>query len=186
MNRSIAYLAAVVSLATGVFLSLNLITVSEALACHPGGGGKVGDISVSEPWARASAGGVSNGAAFLTLDNTGHSDDRFIGASAPVSAKVELHNHVNENGVSTLKMVPAIDLPAGKSVTLQPGGYHIMFLGLHAPMKEGDTFPLTLKFEKAGEVTVEAGVNTVGAMGHGCGVDAGGHSHAPMDAPHGH
>jgi hypothetical protein len=93
------------------------------------------------------------GAGYLKLTNTG-ATDRLITAQAEVSEIVELHTHINDNGVMRMRKVEAIDIAAGGKTELVPGGLHIMFINLKAPLKDGDTFPVTLKFEKAGEIKV--------------------------------
>lgn len=102
---------------------------------------------------------ASAGAAFLTLDNGKGPDDRLLSAQGDVSTTVELHTHHMENGVMEMRKVDDIPVPAGKTVKLQPGGLHVMLIGLKAPLVEGETFPLTLNFEKAGAVTVEVAVH---------------------------
>jgi periplasmic copper chaperone A len=141
------------------------------------GDAKVGEITVEGPWARASAGRAMAGAAFMTLNNAGATDDRLTGASAGVSDKTELHTHIKEGDIMRMRPVEAIDVPAGGVAMLQPGGNHVMFMGLREPLKEGETFPLTLTFEKAGEVTVEVMVMGAGAMGQG---PMHGHGNMPM------
>ncbi len=125
------------------------------------------DIKVEKSWARASAGMAKAGAAFLTIHNGGGSDDRLVAAKANVSRKAELHTHIKDGAVMKMRQVEAIDVPSGETVMLQPGGMHVMFMGLNAPFKEGEHFPLTLVFEKAGEVTVDVSVQGVGAKGMG-------------------
>jgi len=126
---------------------------------------KLGAISIGHPYARATATGQPTGGAFLKLDNAG-AEDRLVSATAEVSKAVELHTMSMEGDVMKMRQVDAIVLPAGKVVELKPGGLHIMFIGLKAPLKEGDKFPLKLKFEKAGEVTVTVNVEAAGAS-HG-------------------
>lgn len=133
-------------------------------------------ISVEAPFARASAGPVKNGAAFLTLKNGGGEADRLIAARAPVADRVELHTHLHENGVMKMRQVEAIEIPAGGMAMLKPGGDHVMLMGLKAPLQEGGSFPLTLVFEKAGEITIDVTIGGVGAMqGHGDGSHHGNH-----------
>jgi periplasmic copper chaperone A len=123
---------------------------------------KLGAITIGHPYARATAAGQPTGGGFLKLDNGG-ADDRLVSASADVSKTVELHVMKMEGDVMQMRQVEAIELPAGKAVELKPGGLHIMFIGLKAPLKPGDTFPLKLRFEKAGEVTVQVNVEAAGA-----------------------
>ena len=124
---------------------------------------KLGAITVEHPYARATAAGQPTGGGFMQIDNAGPAD-RLMSARATVSGTVELHEMKMEGDVMRMRQVDGIALPAGKSVALKPGGYHVMFIGLKAPLKAGDSFPMTLKFEKAGEVTVEMKVEAPGAM----------------------
>lgn len=124
---------------------------------------KLGALHIGHPYARATAAGQPTGGGFLSLDNTGTAPDRLLSASAEVSNAVELHSMKMEGDVMRMRQVDAIDLPAGQVVELKPGGLHIMFIGLKAPLKQGDKFPLKLKFERAGEVTVTVNVEGAGA-----------------------
>ena len=124
---------------------------------------KAGAITVEHPYARATVAGQPAGGGFMKLVNGGAAD-RLVSASAGVSKSVELHVMKMEGDVMQMRQVDAIELQAGKTVELKPGGYHVMFIGLKAPLKAGDSFPMTLKFEKAGEVTVEMKVEAPGAM----------------------
>ena len=123
---------------------------------------KLGALSIGHPYARATVAGQPTGGGFLSIENRG-ADDRLLSASAEVSKAVELHSMAMEGDVMHMREVDAVALPAGKAVELKPGGLHIMFVGLKAPFKEGDKFPLKLRFEKAGEVTVTVTVEAAGA-----------------------
>jgi copper(I)-binding protein len=118
-------------------------------------------ITVDHVWSRAAAAGRT-GAVYLTVTDTG-APDRLTGVSSPVANKVELHETQNVNGVMQMRPVDALPVAPGKPVTLAPGGYHIMMIGLKQPLKEGDTFPVTLTFEHAGPVTATATVARAGA-----------------------
>lgn len=130
---------------------------------------------VESAWARATPGLVRNGGGYFVAKNTGKDGDRIVGVLADVSAKVELHSHINDNGVMRMRRLDGVDLPAGGEVTFKPGGPHIMFIGLHKPLKKGDRFPVTVMFEKAGNQTVEVTVMGVGAMKHDMTSNASGH-----------
>jgi copper(I)-binding protein len=119
---------------------------------------KLGDIDIDHPYARVTAAGQPTGAGYLKLDNKGRAEDKLLAARAAVAASVELHSMTMEGNVMRMRQVDGIALPAGGTVELKPGGYHIMFVGLKAPLKAGDKFPMTLKFEKAGEVEVVVNV----------------------------
>ena len=122
-------------------------------------------LELKDAWARASAGMARAGAAFMAIDNTGGEADRVIAASSPVSPITELHTHIKEGEVMRMRQVPDIAVPANDTVMLQPGGLHVMFMKLPEPLQEGQTFPVTLTFEKAGDMTVEVTVQGAGAMG---------------------
>ena len=122
-----------------------------------------GSLKINHPWARATVAGAAAGGGFLKIANSG-ATDRLISAQAEVSNAVELHTMVMEgNTMRMRKLDNGIELPAGQSVELKPGGLHIMFIELKAPLKQGEKFPLKLKFEKAGEITVDVQVEAVGA-----------------------
>ncbi|TLP44781.1 copper chaperone PCu(A)C [Cohaesibacter sp. CAU 1516] len=122
----------------------------------------VGSITVSDPFARATAGKAKAGGGFLMITNKGEAD-RLVAAHADVSATTELHTHIHEGNVMKMRQVEAIDVPANGEVALQPGGFHVMFMGLNGPLKKGETFPLELTFEKAGKVTVDVSIASIGA-----------------------
>ena len=124
---------------------------------------KVGDLTVETPWARATTGRA--GGAFMMIHDTGHHGDRLIGVDADISDRVELHTTEMEDGVMRMRHVEdGIEVPAGGMAELKPGGFHVMFMGLKQPLAEGDSFPVTLVFERAGTVTVDVTVGAAGAM----------------------
>ena len=124
---------------------------------------KLGEIAIGHPYARATAPGQPTGGAFLSLDNEGP-DDTLISASASVAKSVELHTMKMEGDVMRMRQIDGVPLPRGKMVELKPGEMHVMLIGLNAPLKEGDKFPMKLKFAKAGEVEVTVNVEAPGAM----------------------
>ena len=105
-------------------------------------------------WARPTVQGQAGGGGFLRIVG-GSANDRLISARAGVSKVVELHTMEMDGNVMRMRQVDAIEIPAGKTVELKPGGQHVMFVGLTQTLKSGAHFPLTLRFEKAGEVKVE-------------------------------
>lgn len=127
---------------------------------------RVGGITIGAPWTRA-AGANANGAGFMTLRNGGPEPDRLISAASPAARVVELHTHIREGDVMRMRPVQDIPVPAGQAVELRPGGLHIMLIGLTAPLQVGSRVPLTLRFERAGEVRVELAVQAAGARGPG-------------------
>lgn len=125
-------------------------------------------VKVEQPWARATVPGQPAGGGYFKLTNSGAAADRLLSVSADVSASVELHSMSMEGDVMRMRQIDGIDVPAGGSVELKPGGLHVMFIGLKAPLKVGATFPVTLKFAKAGDVkaTVEVKDAQAGANVH--------------------
>ncbi|MCR5885148.1 copper chaperone PCu(A)C [Rhizobacter sp. J219] len=124
---------------------------------------KLGELTIGHPYARATVPGQPAGGAYLSVSNAGTTGDKLVSASADVSKSVELHEMKMDGDVMRMREVTAVEVPAGKAVELKPGGLHIMLMGLKAPLKQGDKFPLKLKFEKAGEVTVTVNVEGPGA-----------------------
>ena len=120
-------------------------------------------IAVEKPWTRASAPGAQVAGGYMTLRNQGAAKDRLVSASSPAAARVELHVHLNDNGVMRMREVPGYDVPPKGAFELKPGGAHLMFIDLKRPLKEGEKVPVTLKFEKAGEVKAEFQVGGLGA-----------------------
>ena len=136
----------------------------------------LGSLTVEQPWARASATSKAKaGGAYLMVKNSGHHADRLVSGSSDVAKRVEFHNHVmNDAGV--MKMVhvkEGLEVPGMGAVALKPGSYHVMLMGLKAPLKEGDKFDLQLTFEKAGSLTVP--VTVMGVAAKGMTMDHGGH-----------
>ena len=127
-------------------------------------------IEVEGAWARKSAapGGMTagqptmmageRGAAYMVIKNVGSGDDALIGAASTVANATEVHESVMSGDVVTMRPVARINVKAGGSIELKPGGYHIMFIGLKQPLQVGEKVVVTLKFEKAGLVQVEAEV----------------------------
>jgi copper(I)-binding protein len=150
-------------------VSLTLLAaISASAQTSPGA-----KIEVVRPWARATAATAKTGAAYMTLRNPGDAADRLIGASSPAAGRAELHTHIKDGEVMRMRKVDTIALNARGATTFAPGGLHVMLFDLKAPLKEGATFPLTLKFERAGEITTEVHVRSVSAAGPGSA--AGGH-----------
>ena len=121
-------------------------------------------VVVSQPWARASILASRPAAVYLALESP--TGDRLTGIATPVADQAMVHAVEEANGVSRMVHRHVLELPAGQRVTLAPGGEHIMLIGLDAKLVEGETFPLTLTFERAGAVTVDVPVLGIAAQGH--------------------
>lgn len=124
-------------------------------------------LAVENAWARASIGTTGASAAYLVIRNAGETPDRLISAAAPVAKRVELHTHIMENGTARMREVDGIDVPAAGMAMLEPGGYHVMLMGLNVALVKGESFPLTLTFERGGSMTVDVAIQELGAKGHG-------------------
>jgi copper(I)-binding protein len=125
-----------------------------------------GDIAISEAYVRAVAPGAGASAAYMTIRNDGAADT-LVAARTDIARRVELHTHILEDGVARMREVEGgIAAPAGETVTLAPGGLHVMLMGLNGPLAAGATLPLTLVFENAGEMAIMAPIVDVqpGAM----------------------
>jgi periplasmic copper chaperone A len=120
-------------------------------------------LEVNNAWARATPGKAENGAAYVTIQSP--TADRLVSASTPVAKQAELHTMSMQGMVMKMRPIAGLDIPVGQPVTLKPGGEHIMLMGLNKPLRAGETFPLTLDFEKAGPRTVNVTVEKAGATG---------------------
>lgn len=120
-------------------------------------------VEIKDPWARATIGKAEIGAAYMTIVSA--APDRLVAASTPVAAKADLMTM--EGGSSAMKMryLSGIDVPANRPVVLKPDGLHVWLSGLKQPLKAGESFPLTLSFEKAGRKDVTASVVKPGGRG---------------------
>ena len=160
------------SKAAFVFVALLLLAGAAAA--------QTGPVEVKNAWARATPGKAETGAAYLTIQTA--TPDRLIAVSTPVADKAEPHEMTMQGGVMRMRSLATIDLPAGQAVVLKPGATHIMLVGLKQPLRVGESFPLTLQFEKAGKREVNVVVEKAGAMGPG--QAAGGGMNMPMPGRH--
>ncbi|HSV69007.1 MAG TPA: copper chaperone PCu(A)C [Methylibium sp.] len=135
--------------------ALALLAVAAGASAHDY---QAGAIRIDHPWARPTVPGQPAGGGFLVLRNESAAPDRLLSARSAAVERVELHLMKMEGDVMRMRQVEAIDLPAGATVKLEPGGLHLMLIGLKAPLKAGTRVPLMLRFEKAGEVAVEVAV----------------------------
>ncbi|MCG2631614.1 copper chaperone PCu(A)C [Bradyrhizobium sp. WYCCWR 13023] len=124
------------------------------------------DIVVSQAWSRATPKGAKVAGGYLTIENRGTSPDRLLSASSPAAAKVEVHQMTMQDGIMTMRpLEEGLAIPPDGIVTLAPGGNHIMFVGLTAPLEEGQRIPVSLNFQRAGTIEATFDVGSVGAKG---------------------
>ena len=140
-------------------------------------GGARAQVTIKEPWIRATAPGQTVAGGYMKLKSDKSS--ALVAVSTPLTARAEIHEMSMDGGVMKMRAIAKIDLPAGKTVELKPGGYHLMFMNLDRPLRAGETVPITLVFEghdkKRERIEIKAGVRDIGAGMHG------GH-----DTKHGH
>jgi periplasmic copper chaperone A len=141
-------------------LLLTLVLASPTLAHDY----KLGALEIAHPWARATPPSAPAGGGFLKITNTGSAPDRLVSVSSPAADLVQVHEMKMDGSVMRMREVEkGLEIPAGGSVILAPGGYHLMMMGLKAPFKQGASVPVTLVFEKAGKIDVELAVEAMGA-----------------------
>ncbi len=118
------------------------------------------DIAVEDPYAITPVPGAPTGAAYMLIRNQGSTPDRLVGVRSPVADAVELHQHEEQDGIMRMRPVEGgLELPAGGELLLGRGGAHVMFMGLTDPLENGELVPVTLIFERAGEIEVEVPVD---------------------------
>ena len=125
---------------------------------------RAGDLRVDHPYAVPTRPGLSTGAVYFRgIRNTGTNTDRLLSATTPVAARVEIHQMQMQGEVMRMRAVPSLELPPGATVPLRhgsPDGYHLMLRDLKAPLRDGERFPVTLTFERAGVLEVKVWVQT--------------------------
>lgn len=146
-----------------------IVSAPAAMACETV---TIGDLTVEHAWSKATIGAGRPGVFYVGITNAGSADDALIGIATPAAGMPMLHETVVQDGIASMPHAMSIPVPAGQSVQLSPGGYHGMLIGLTTALKEGDSFPVTLIFEKAGEVTMNVDVLSLRAEGPDC-ADAG-------------
>ena len=139
-----------------IFLpAIGAATLAVSLALVPNTGWS--QASVKDPWARPTVQGQVVGGGYLRIDG-GPANDRLLSATAEIAQSVELHTMRMEGDIMRMRQLDAVEVPAGNSVEFRPGGLHLMLLGLKTPLKVGNSFPLTLRFEKSGDIRVNMAV----------------------------
>ena len=140
---------------TGFLLLATLAGLPALAAAHGHDDG--GALHIDAPWSREMPPTAPTAAVYFTVRNEGAAD-RLLGAATPAAGKAELHEHLHQNGLMKMQQVTAVDIPANGSVAFAPMGYHVMLFDLPKQHADGERFPLTLRFEHAGEVQVEVPV----------------------------
>ena len=122
-----------------------------------------GQVEIDKPWIRATPPGAKIAAGYMTIRNKSGTQDRLVGASSPAAARVETHVNIKDGEILRMREVKGYDIPAKGTFELKPGGAHLMLVDIKQPFKEGDKVPVTLRFERAGEVKVDFRVEPLAA-----------------------
>lgn len=134
-----------------VMVLILIASLAQSFAANP--------VTIERPWARASAPGQTVGGGFMTILHQGATEDRLVSATTPIAREVQIHTMNMDGGVMRMRPVEGgLAIPAGGRVVLQPGGLHLMFMELSAPLVAGSSFPVTLRFANAGEIKVDFNV----------------------------
>jgi copper(I)-binding protein len=158
-----AHSLAMAALAAMMAISLQ---AGPSAAAPAAGSWTVGDLVISDAYARATLPHAPVGGGFIAITNKGGTDDTLVSAASPVAGTVQLHDISMDNGVMKMREVSAgVPVPAGKTVTFSPSGLHLMFTELKDRFVKGKTVPVTLTFAKAGTVTVDLAVGDIAAKG---------------------
>ena len=174
-HRSTGWCRSVLSFAVATLslIAIPSISIAQMKADHGGQGAmagsatfKLGDLTVTSPWTRATPGGAKIAGGYLKITNNGTSADRFLGAKSDATDHVEIHEMSMSDGVMKMRPLPnGLEIKPGETVELKSGGYHLMFMDLKQPLKAGDSFKATLQFEKGGPLNVNFNVNALGVSG---------------------
>lgn len=124
-------------------------------------------MKVERGWSPATPPGARVAAGYVAIVNAAAALDRLLGAASPLAARVEMHIATMEAEVMKMRQATTLEVPAKGTLELKPGGAHLMFVDIGRPFKEGDLVPVTLRFERAGEVTTQFRVARLGAKTHG-------------------
>lgn len=146
-------------LQTTLFI-VSVLLASTSIAAN----NKQAEIEVSSAWSKEVPESSSVAAAFLTIDNHSTKNDQLIAARSPIAGKTELHTHLHQDGMMKMRQIESIDVKADGITQLQPSSFHIMFFDLKQVPKLGESFPLTLQFKHAGNITVNVNVESATFM----------------------
>ena len=142
-----------------LFLAMLLCLATAVLAHNH----EKGEIQVRHPWSRATPPGAKVAAGYLEIRNNGSRPDRLLSASTPVAKRVEMHVTEHAGEVAKMRQLRAFEIPGRERLELRPGGAHLMLVDIVQPLKKGERFPMTLRFERAGELEVEFEVQEMGS-----------------------
>ena len=126
---------------------------------------KLGQLTIDHPYTRSTAPGQKVAGGFMKIENKG-ATDQLVSASSPVAGEMQLHTMTMDGNVMKMREVKTIEVPANGSVELKPGGLHLMFMDIKAPLKAGESVSVKLKFQKAGDVEIKVPIRDISGGGH--------------------
>ena len=150
------------SIALNLFGFILVVISAGAIADHKF---KLGQLIIDHPYTRSTVPGQKVAGGFMKIENKGAAD-QLVSASSPVAGEMQLHTMTMDGNVMKMREVKMIEVPANGSVELKPGGLHLMFMDIKAPLKAGESVPVKLKFQKAGEVEIKVPVRDISGGGH--------------------
>lgn len=131
---------------------------------------KLGELAIEHPWSRATPPAAKTAVGYMTIVNKGAVADRLVEISSSAAGRIEVHRTSMDDNIMRMRPVPeGVEIGPGQSVKLESGGYHLMMMGLTEALKQGQRVPVTLRFERAGQITVELAVEALGAGATGAG-----------------
>lgn len=136
-----------------------LVVVCGAAGAAHGADFRLGNLLIVRPWSRPTPPTIALGAVYFEVTNRGSRADALLAASTPVAASAEIHESRTVGGMMEMRQLAVLNCPPHATVKIEPGGVHVMLLGLRAPLAPGTDFPLTLRFASAGELTVQVHVS---------------------------
>ncbi|SDS29147.1 hypothetical protein SAMN05216421_1253 [Halopseudomonas xinjiangensis] len=139
-------------------LTLVLALLLSSTGSVMAGQSQLDDLHISRAWSRALPPVAPTGAAYMSIENRGGQAARLVGVSTPIAERAEVHQHTHTEGVMRMQRVDDVVIEPGQQVDFAPGGYHIMLFNLNEPLAAGASYPLTLRFEQAGDVEVQIDV----------------------------
>ena len=126
----------------------------------------LGDLSIHRPWSRELPPVAPNGAAYFRVENGGSATVRIVSVSTPIADRAELHAHETDGGVMKMRHLHEVEVPAGGEISFEPGGLHVMLIGLKQPLKAGESYPLAVEFDAAGTIEVMVEITREGRTEH--------------------
>jgi copper(I)-binding protein len=142
------------------WIFLTLVSFASVVFAHSH---EKGDIQVRHPWSRATPPGAKVAVGYLEIRNHGAQPDRLLSATTPAAKRVEMHITEHAGEVAKMRQLRAFEIPARERLALSPGGAHLMLVDIVEPLKKGQRFPMTLRFERAGELEVQFEVQELGS-----------------------